>query len=248
MKKILMYAESVDPRAVASVLTDATVETAGSKQDLVESLVGRIDLFCLMVQIERIDDAWQRLLESVRKSFPVLQTAVIISTDDSRVPTGYKHFSGQLARDELLGEIQAYISGLVPKNMRKHHRYDWPLQGHLSLSGESWEIHRVRSISAGGAYLEAEATPPKGTLARIRIEFQDCEMLTNCEILDPRHSSSILPPGFAVRFVDLSQDSSRLLDDIVNDALIHALLEPDTETPIPSIGGEELLPDAFSIL
>ncbi len=247
-KKILMYSESLNPRSVASILTDSEIEAVGSKQELVVALVEQSELFCFLAQLDSVDDDWHRLLSSISSSFPVLETAIITGADQAQVPRGYAYINGNRTEEETLAALDSHISGVVVQNKRRYHRFDWPLQGYLSFDSQAWETHRVRSISAGGAYLESDTFPDKGTNAALRIEFQDFQLTANCEILDPRQSSSNLPPGFGVRFLNLSEQASGRLEEIVNDALIHALLEPEEETPVPSIGGEELLPDAFSIL
>jgi hypothetical protein len=63
--------------------------------------------------------------------------------------------------------------------------------------------------------------------------------MTQCEVLDPRHSSSKLPAGFAVRFVSLSEASRTLINRIVQDALLQKLLEADTEPEIPSLDEDD---------
>ena len=58
----------------------------------------------------------------------------------------------------------------------------------------------------------------------MRVVFQNFRMVTHCEILDPRQASSKMPPGFGVRFTDLSEASRSVIDSIVNEAIVDVLI------------------------
>ena len=47
--------------------------------------------------------------------------------------------------------------------------------------------------------------------------------------------------GFEVVGEPFSWSDSELIDRIVDDALVHILIEPDAEPPAPSLGPEEVL-------
>jgi hypothetical protein len=51
-----------------------------------------------------------------------------------------------------------------------------------------------------------------------------------------------------VRFTDLGAEAQARLDRIVRDALVQAILEPDSEPELPSLDAEELLPGGFQPL
>jgi hypothetical protein len=80
------------------------------------------------------------------------------------------------------------------------------------------------------------------------VRFQNFSLETACEVLDTRRASSRLPDGFAVRFTELGAEAQALLDRIVRDALVRALLEPESPPALPSLGEEELLPGGFQPL
>lgn len=206
-----------------------------------------MDLQYLLIQLRSIDDAWTAFLESVQKSFPFLDAGVIASEGQQSLPEGMAFLDGTLPENELFQLISRHVTASMGKERRKHHRFDWPLRGILS-DDSAENQYRVRSISAGGAYLEADSAPQTNTVGTLRIEFQNFSLTAHCEVLSPRQASSNLPPGFGVRFVDLSPDAERRIDDIVNDALMHTLLSPQAAAPVPSIGGDESLPDAFTIM
>ena len=89
---------------------------------------------------------------------------------------------------------------------------------------------------------------PVGRGGILRISFQNSRLVTRCEVLDPRQASSKLPSGFAVRFSTLSDDSAKLIDRIVQDALLQTLLQPENEPAIPTLGEEDLSISGFEPL
>ena len=248
MRKILVYLQTINPRELQELLDDCELLTVSTKLALVESLIEEIDLFWLLIQLERVDDEWHSFLDSVKKSFPILDSGIVALPGAGAIPDGYDFIDGNLNNNQISEEIQKRLSHISAGNRRMHHRFDWPLRGYLSADTEEHSEYRVRSISAGGAYLETRVYPERGSTGNLRIEFQNFSLHTPCEILGPRQASSNLPPGFGVRFVGLSPDVEQRIDKIVNDALIHTLLEPEAETPVPFIGGDESLPDAFTIM
>ena len=81
----------------------------------------------------------------------------------------------------------------------------------------------------------------------LRVVFQNFRMVTKCEILSTRQASSNLPLGFGVRFTDLSEASKMIIDQIVNDAIVHALVEPDSEASVPSLAEDSMLTPNFEL-
>jgi hypothetical protein len=80
------------------------------------------------------------------------------------------------------------------------------------------------------------------------VRFQNFSLETACQVLDTRRASSRLPDGFGVRFLDLGAEAQARLDRIVRDALVQAILEPESEPELPSLDAEELLPGGFQPL
>jgi hypothetical protein len=73
-------------------------------------------------------------------------------------------------------------------------------------------------------------------------------MLTKGEILPRRASSSTLPEGFGIRFVNLDEESKDIIDEIVNDALYKVLIDPASQPNIPSLDPDQSLTPDFEII
>ena len=82
--------------------------------------------------------------------------------------------------------------------------------------------------------------PDEGGVHLMRVEFQNCRLTTEAEILDIRRSSSNLPAGFGVNFTGLSDDSREVINRIVKNALIRKLLDHETHVEIPSIRTDDI--------
>ena len=127
------------------------------------------------------------------------------------------------------------VCGIIEREQRYKARFDWPLKGQVSLDGDTWVTLRVRSLSASGAFLEYEGSLAEpGTVAELRLEFENTILRVSCEIRDARTATTILPRGFGVRFIGLPRDAVRSIDSMVKDALLTALLQPDAEPAIPT--------------
>ena len=246
MDHLVFYSSSADPDAVQRALPSVEVLPVFTRRSLVEALVGKPELIGAIVDLDDADDDWIDFLRSATKSFPVLPILVIAPGDRCRheFPCAEKSSDGELPTTR----ITEFVSVPRPRDRREHHRFDWPLRGRLE-GGVT--IHRIREISAGGAFLEPVSdVPPPGTQCGIEIAFQNFTMETRCEILDPRHVSSKARYGFGVRFVSLSEQGAAFIDGVVADAVARVLLDPSAEPEIPSIDDEEdilAVGDEFSL-
>jgi hypothetical protein len=246
MDQLVFYSGSTDPSGVQSALPEVTVTTVYDRYRLVEALIADPHLIGAVLEIDAFDEEWSRFMTSARRSFPLLPLLVLCPTDASH--------DAAICVDTRIGEgavataIVEFFAAPRPLQRRDHHRFDWPLRASL-VGGE--EIHRIRQLSAGGAFLEPAATvPAPGSACEIRICFQNFTMTTTCEILDPRNVSSREAPGFGVRFPELSPEASTFIDRIVTDALAQTLLDPDAEATVPTIDEEEdilAVGDEFSL-
>jgi hypothetical protein len=201
----------------------------------VESLIDEPQLIGAITDIEEYTDEWEHFLRSARRSFPFLPLLVMIPgggcLDD--LVCHDRDADQQTTREY----IASFFSRPRQPERRRHHRFGWPLQA--ELCGEP-TTHRIREISAGGAFLEPHASIPEpGTRCDIRIEFQNFAISTTCEILDPRHTSSRVHAGFGVRFPELSEEARQFVDRIVTDALASILLDPNAAPEVPSIDEEQ---------
>jgi len=244
MSKVLVYTQSLDPATVEESIDAEKVASVSSFLKLAESIVEEKSLLCVLVQIDGVDSECRAFLESLKRHFPILDVGVITEDRQARLPEGYTRLGVRVEQDAFGEEIRGFLSSLAVRNKRQYARYDWPLKGLLSLDGKSWTEYHLRSVSAGGAFLECERDfPEPGKRAIIKVVFQNSKLVTRCEILDARQASSNMPWGFGVRFTDLSVASRMIIDEIVQDALVHSLVNPDEEPEVPSLAEEVLTPD-----
>ena len=238
MDQLVFCADTVESEVVRRALPDVRVVTVTSRRSLAEMLIGEDRLVGTIVEPHGTD-GWKPFLHSVKRSFPLLPILLLVPGGDE---SGYDCVDRDLAAPQLVEAIRAFFAAPHPTERRRYHRYDWPLRATLECDPI---VHRIREISAGGAFLEPlSAVPEPGTRCEIRIEFQNFTMTTTCAILDPRHVSSNAVPGFGVRFDELSAEAASFIDRVVNDALARILLEPDAVPQVPSIDEEE---DVLSI-
>jgi hypothetical protein len=231
MDAVLMYSAVPQARNLLAALGDYRVRTADSLAELARLLVGEPSVLCLVLQPGK--HAPEDFLESLKACYPVLPVFLV-----HQEPT-----AGELA------DLAARIGSLERRERREKPRFDWPLQGSLSLPGAQDKPYGLRALSSGGAFLHCEGPCPQaGSRGRLRVRFGNFSLETACEVLDTRTASSRLPDGFAVRFTDLGADAQALLDRLVRDALVRAILEPENEPELPSLGAEELLPGGFQPL
>lgn len=246
MDQLVFYSGSTDPSDVQRALPEVTVTTVYDRHRLVEALVGDPRLIGAVAEIDAMTDEWDHFLGSARRSFPLLPLLVLtpVNACHDEVACVDTNAAAEVV-DERIAEFFA-----VPRQRerREYHRFDWPLRAAL-VGGE--EVHRIRELSAGGAFLEPATTvPPPGSTCEICICFQNFTMTTRCEILDPRHVSSSAEPGFGVRFTSLSSEASAFIDRIVGDALASMLLDPSARPEVPSIDEEQdilAVGDEFSL-
>ena len=231
MDAVLTYAPGRQARNLLAALSDFEVRTADSLAELARLLVGEQSVLCLVLQPGK--HAPEEFLESLKACYPVLPVFLV-----HQEPT-----AGELA------DLAARIGSLERRERREKPRFDWPLQGSLSLPGAQDESFDLRALSSGGAFLRCEGPCPQaGSHGRLLVRFGNFSLETACEVLDTRAASSRLPDGFAVRFTDLGAEAQGLLDRIVRDALVQAILEPESEPELPSLGADDLLPGGFQPL
>ena len=248
MSSILVFSDSFRLEKLLKDITSA-VRTISLKYELARLIIESEDIKLLIIDMPENTKESKIFYSSLSKSFPLLKVIIISDNLIADIPSTFT----QIKRDKVNESIPNFLNPVktenLPPDRREYNRFNWPLKGKLSKGGRNWQTYNVRQISAGGAFLESDEPPPHtGTEYLIRIDFQDFRVLTNCAILSPRNASSNLPAGFGIRFTDLTAASADFIDRIVEDALIHALIEPDAEPAIPSIGDDELLTASFDIL
>jgi hypothetical protein len=247
MERIVVYTDTLNVETIAPALGDHEIVRAASTVELARAIVGRSRVIALIIEKAQIDESFLHLLSSIKKSFPILQICLITDSEIERDSADPATVDCSIASggDRLVEELKTFVSNIDVTERRDHPRFDWPLQGSLSVDEKSWNTHNLWALSADGAFLESPTyAPTHGERAILKISFQNSRMVTECEVLDRRPPSLRLPAGFAVRFTQLSEDSMRLIDRIIQDALVQTLLEPDSEPEIPTLGEQDLsIPD-----
>jgi hypothetical protein len=243
MERVVVYTETLEVETITPALQDYEILRVASITELARAIVERNRVVALIAEKVQIDESFQRLLSSIKKSFPILQICVIGDFQpgpDSSAPA-VVDCSISADRDRLAEELKTFLADIDVTDRRDRPRFDWPLQGRLSMDGKRWQAHNLWALSADGAFLESAVdAPSRGSRATLKVSFQNSRMVTECEVLDRRPPSLRLPAGFAVRFIQLNEDSSGLIDRIIQDALVQTLLEPDYEPEIPTLGEEDL--------
>ena len=249
MGKVLIYTQSLNASVIEDSIDTDSIGSVSSFLKLAESIVEARNLLCVLVQIDGMDRECRVFLQSLKKNFPILEVGVITRDDNASLPEGYTRIDVRLEADAFGDEIRSFIDTLALRNKRQYARFEWPLTGSLSLNKKEWREFNLRSISAGGAFLECERDFPRpGSEAILKVAFQNFKLVTRCEILDARQASSNMPTGFGVRFTDLSDASRMILDRIVKDALAHILVDPASEPGIPSLADDNMLTTDFEAL
>lgn len=208
-----------------------------------EVVAGR-DLLAVVVQVDELAEDLEQLLRSIRRHFPILPVLFVTDTDlPAEINGEYAHISSSLTAGELTARLRERLAEIATRDRRRYNRYDWPLTG--SMLGPEGEPQnetpfRIRSLSAGGAFLEQRAGMPQpGSTVTLRVCFQDSSFTSECHVLERRMASSNLPPGQGVQFTSLSDQAQAVIDRIVSDALMTILLDPTAEPDVPTLGEED---------
>lgn len=247
-ERIIVYTDTLAIEKITLSLGDREILRAASNGEIARAIVERNRVTALVIEKTKIDEPFLKLLSSIKKSFPLLEICLIADRGTGPTSSGRSPSEYRVVRpgDRITEDLKAFVSGIEVADRRDHPRFDWPLKGNLSIDGCSWQDHNLWALSANGAFLESStAAPAQGSKATLKISFQNSRMVTGCEVLDRRASSSRLPAGFAVRFTRLKEDSMQLIDSIVQDALVQTLLEPEIESEIPTLGDDALTIPGF---
>lgn len=251
MDKIIVYSESLEVHKIVAALPDQEIVPAASTTELARAIVEQSHVIALIIEKEVVDDLFHRLIASIKKSFPILQICLITDTGTDPIPA-VRVIPKEIATetsDRFAEQVKAFVSSIGLTDRRDHPRFDWPLKGVVSFNDKTWQSYNLWALSADGAFLEhSGSTPPAGSRGILHISFQNSRLVTRCEVLDPRRASSKLPAGFAVRFKLSSEDSMKLINRIVQDALLQTLLQPESEPAIPTLGEEDLSISGFEPL
>lgn len=250
MDKVLVYTQSLNYLFISSALDKKEVIPVSSKYELAVKITEEDDIFCVVVQFDNLE-ADSGFLKSVSGCFPILPVIIL---SDKQGEDKFKNESICLIeykgnKEELKEKLKNHVSEIKNRNKRESRRFKWPLKGYITFDKKNWNNYPIKSISSCGAFLESKTCPiESGKKGILRIIFKNFKMYTLCEILESRKSSSNLPDGFGVKFIRFSEPSKKIIDKIIDDALIKIITEPESEPEVPSIGTDMLLIDNFELM
>ncbi len=250
MSKVLYYREeSADSLPLAAWNGEEEILTFTDKHNLVKAIIMEQDINCLIMQIKRINLDYQDFCSSLKKHFPLIRLGIICALDADVNTDRYAVIDSRKYDEDILEDMKQFIVSSSADNMRGHNRFSWILNGSLQDETGVWRDYQIYSISAGGAFLKcgSGALEPNQVLP-IEIRFRNFKMTADAEILARRASSSTLPEGFGIRFVNLDEDSRDIIDEIVNDALYKVLIDPDSQPNVPSLDPDQSLTPDFEII
>lgn len=116
----------------------------------------------------------------------------------------------------------------LPK--RKYSRVDWPLNAKVTFKnddGEKTFETNVLSISGNGAYIEdSDNVLQKDNIIDITISFKDFKLFTQARVVWTNDGTQKrdYPEGYAVTFIDITQISQKVIDDIIKDKILEDIV------------------------
>lgn len=130
---------------------------------------------------------------------------------------------------EIIKSINLSISDSnLPQ--RKYSRVDWPLQAKVAFKNDNeantFETN-ILSISGNGAYIEdGDNVPQKDESIDLTILFKDFKLFTQATVVwtNDGTQKQNYPKGYAVTFVDITQISQRVIDDIIQDKILEDIV------------------------
>ncbi len=245
MEKILISLEDLHPALLEGSLPQYRVETVAGRRALAEAIVSEYALRCLIMQRRNpTENGCDRFLSSLRRHFPMLPVAVISPPQASGVPETVARIFDVPDPTVLLPEVIRFVESTEPVNRRRFPRFSWPIEGSYTGDGTTWIHCPVRSISAGGAFLEShDPVPPLGLRGTVRIRFRNGDLTAEFETMTARPERE--PTGFGIRFISLSPEAEGVIARIVQDALLSELLDQSEASEIPVLDEEILGVEGF---
>ncbi|NBF39308.1 MAG: hypothetical protein GVY14_02730 [Spirochaetes bacterium] len=260
---VLIYSRVMRTETAESATDPYRAIVVSTPGELATEIVAGRNLLAAVIQTEDLPADLEQLLRSIRRHFPILPVLFVTDSDlPAEIDGQYSHISGSLGSEELSETLRSRLSELATRDRRRYNRYDWPLKGSILASGspgtgdsvgsggtrapagtadDDASQFRIRSLSAGGAFLEQrDGMPTPGTDITLRVCFQDSSFTSECHVLERRMASSNLPPGQGVQFTSLSDRGREIIDRIVSDALMTILFDPNAEPDVPSLGDDDL--------
>ena len=246
MERILVQSGRITSDFLSDCSTERKVQFLGNRRDLCYKIVNDEDIYGVVVEMDKIDEENKEFIVSLHRHFPLLSIGAVSPVEVTG--ENVKWIDRGESDEELSKRLCSFVNESLDRNRREHHRFDWILNAYLDGEQKEDSKYRVRSLSAGGAFLESsQRFPEPGTVTTIRITFQNFQMFAECEILDRRNASSNLPFGFGIRFINIQQKTRDMINRMVNDAVFQILIEPELEPEVPALFEEELTPDFMAL-
>jgi hypothetical protein len=222
---VVWYSETLDPGQIED-LGDLQVEWASNQRQLLELIVGENRPSCILLHCDMRTDHFQSLVESLSRLFPSLHLGLVLPSEALTQFRGNKHRVFTLDAQGF-GAIKAALATTDNGERRRYLRFDWPLNAVVRLGNAAPRRFRVRSVGAGGVFLEEpDALPESDSEGSIEITFNDFRLIAGCRVVGVREQTGNRPRGFAVQFTDISPSSIRVIDAIVRDEFMRSVLEP----------------------
>ena len=237
MDKVLVFSENIKIENIKNL----EIKYIYSKEDLARKLVSEDRIKCLIAEVPQINEESFLFFNSIKMNFPMLEAALITSESEKTI-----HGYNIINMNDLnyYNKIEEFINNSQNRNKRVSNRFSWPLTAWFSGNDVEWEELEIFSISSGGAYLKSNSVfPGGGSRAKVKINFANFSLESECEVVDSQSRSSYYPFGFSIKFTSISDKGRVVLNKLIDDAVIKILMEPESEPAVPSLGGEDLTPD-----
>ncbi len=237
MDKILVFSENIKIKNTDSM----EVKYIYTKDNLARILVSEESIKCLIAEVPKISEEDFLFFNSIKMNFPMLEAA-LITMETEKTVHGYNIIN--LNDEAYYDKMEEFIINSHNRNKRVSNRFSWPLTAWFSENDVDWEELEIFSISSGGAYLKSDSVfPGGGRRAKVKINFANFSLESECEVVDSQSRSSNYPFGFSIKFTSISEEGRIVLNRLINDAVVKILMEPESEPAVPSLGGGDLTPD-----
>ncbi len=243
---IICYSKSEKVLRLLKQIPEEGIREVATQEELASTIVGGSDISLVLIHLEEISGPWEGFLSSLRKTFTLLESCLLLPPGRAKKLPGYDVI--EFNEETLIDDVKSHLASLARKNRRRHQRFDWPLTGHLIIPRQSDaegnpvvpdkidEKFRVGSISSTGAFLESDSFSPRPDIeGTIMISFHDFKVLTGCRVVGGRRASEGRSPGFGIEYTDLTTTSQAIIDEMVQDELLRRLINPDKPPRPPSL-------------
>lgn len=231
----LLYIEAFDNAADKNLLflrRKINVLRVTTLEEATEKIVGSTDIGIVLMRYNVFpSEDFVFFVKKVKKVNPMIKIAVYEATEkwiethnETLETNNVIVMESGISEENLMMAVDDFLNMPVSER-RRFNRVDWPLK---MLVREKYpdELLNVMSVSGGGALVKKEDRLPKqGERFHINLFFKDFKLLTEAEVVRVNEErSEHVPVGFAVKFLNVSKGSQKVIDEIVRDKLIKSIL------------------------